>query len=76
MLLCCDVCRRHGSDPTLLWLWSKPAAIALTGPLSWELPYAVGMALKRQKNKNKRQITQKPSYRHADISFAQNTFEQ
>ena len=41
-------CRR-GSDPALLWLWRRLAATALTGPLAWELPYAMGVALKRQK---------------------------
>ena len=43
--------RRHGSDPELLWLWSRPAATAPIRPLTWEPPYAVGVALKRQKAK-------------------------
>ena len=42
---------RHGSDPTVLWLWRRPAATAPTGPLAWELPYAADAALKRQKKK-------------------------
>ena len=42
---------RCGSDPMLLWLWCGPAAIALIGPLAWELPYAMGVALKREKKK-------------------------
>ena len=52
---CCELwCgRRQGSDPTLLWLWSRPAAVALIQPLAWEPPYAAGAALKRQKDKNK-----------------------
>ena len=29
-------------DPALLWLWHRPTAIALTRPLAWERPYAVG----------------------------------
>ena len=37
------------SYPTLLWLW--PAVAALIWPLAWELPYAMGAALKRQKTK-------------------------
>ena len=41
-------CRR-GSDPALLWLWYRPAAIAPIPPLAWERPYAVGMTIKRQK---------------------------
>ena len=47
----CDVGRRHGSDPTLLWLWQRPAATAPIRPLAWEPPYAVGAALKRKKKK-------------------------
>ena len=39
-------CRR-GLDPALLWLWHRPAAIALIQPLAWEPPYAMGAALKR-----------------------------
>ena len=39
-------------DPVLLWLWWRLAAAAPIRPLAWELPYAVGVALKR-KNKNK-----------------------
>ena len=45
---------RHGSDPALLWLWCRLAAVALIRPLAWEPPYAVGMALKRQEKKKKR----------------------
>ena len=30
----CAVSRRHGSDPTLLWLWCRPAATAPIGPLA------------------------------------------
>ena len=40
-------------DPALLWLWCRPAATALIGPLAWEPPYAVGVALKKQKDKKK-----------------------
>ena len=36
-------------DPGLLWLWCRPGAAAAIGPLAWELPYALGEALKRQK---------------------------
>ena len=39
-------------DPTWLWLWHRPAAVAQIRPLTWEPPYAAGMALK---NKNKKQ---------------------
>ena len=47
----CVGCRR-GSD--LVWLWHRPAAVALIGPLAWEPPYAAGVAqemAKRQKKK-------------------------
>ena len=38
-------------DPVLLWLWCRPAAVALIRPLAWEPPYTAGVALKRQKLK-------------------------
>jgi len=47
----CGVGRRLGSDPALLWLWCRPAAVAPTGPLAWEPPHAVGTALKTKQNK-------------------------
>ena len=37
----------------MLWLWHRPAAVALIGPLAWEPPYAMGTALKGQKKKKK-----------------------
>ena len=43
-----------GSDPALLWLWHRSAAVALIRPLAWEPTYAVGVALKRQKTKKKK----------------------
>ena len=49
----CGVGGRHGSDPAWLWLWLKPVATSPIGPLAWEPPYAAGVALKRQKAKNK-----------------------
>ena len=48
----CGVGRGHGSDPALLWVWYRPAAIAPVGPLAWEPPYAMGAALKRPKKIN------------------------
>ena len=45
---------RCGSDPGLLWLWCKPAAVAPIGPLAWELTHAVGVALKSRKKKKKK----------------------
>ena len=46
----CGVGYGHGSDPELLWLWRRTAAVAPIQPLAWELPYATGAALK-SKNK-------------------------
>ena len=43
--------RRLGLDPVLLWLWGRLTAVAAIGLLAWEPPYAMGVALKRQKNK-------------------------
>ena len=45
--------RRRGLDLALLWLWRELAATAPICPLAWELPYASGVALKRQKDKTK-----------------------
>ena len=38
-------------DLALLWLWCRPAAAAPIPPLAWELPYAMGTALKRKDKK-------------------------
>ena len=51
--LSCGVGCRCSWDPVLLWLWHGPTATALIRPLAWELPYAAGVALKRQKKKKK-----------------------
>ena len=48
---------RHGSDPALLWLWCRLAAVALMWPLARELPYAAGLDLQskaKQRKKKKR----------------------
>ena len=47
----CGVGRRCGSDPVLLWLWyiGWQLHVAPIRPLVWELPYASGVALKKQK---------------------------
>ena len=52
--------RRCGSDPTLLWLWRRPAATALIRPLAWEPPYAAGAALeKAEKDKKEKKRKEK-----------------
>ena len=51
----CGLGRRCGSDPALLWLWRRLAAVAPIRPRAWELPYAVGVALNSKKKlKNKK----------------------
>ena len=40
----------------LLWLWCRPAAVALIGLLAWEPPYTSGVALKKAKKKAKQNV--------------------
>ena len=56
-------------DPALLWLWCRPAAAAPILPLAWELPYDVGVALKRQGKKEKKLVTAGPGF-HPDVSHS------
>ena len=48
-------------DLALLWLWCRPAATALIGPLAWEPPHAMTAALKKRQNNTKplKDITEK-----------------
>ena len=39
-----------------LWLWGRPAAVALIRPLAWEPPDVTGAALKRQKDQKKKKV--------------------
>ena len=45
----CGVGCIHGSGLEFLWLWQRLEAVALIQSLAWELPYAMGAALKRKK---------------------------
>ena len=45
----CGIDHRCGSGPHCV-------AVALIQPLAWELPYAAGVDLKRQKAKNKKTV--------------------
>ena len=45
----CGVGRRCSLDLELLWLWCRLAVTTLLRPLAWEPPYAMDLALKRQK---------------------------
>ena len=42
------------NDPALLWLWRRPVATALFGPLAREAPYAVGAAQEKAKRQKKK----------------------
>ena len=46
--------RRRGSDPSLLWLWRRPAAMAVIRPLTWEPLYATGAAQEMAKRHTKK----------------------
>ena len=48
----CGGDRRLRSDPVLVWLWCRPAAIAAIRPLGWEPLYATGVALKSKKKRS------------------------
>ena len=66
---CCELwCRSKmcSSDLALLWLWHRPATTVPIGPLAWEPPYAMDVALKRQKTKkiNKQNKTGIPQRRY------------
>ena len=50
----CGVGCSHSSDPEWLWLWYRPAAVALIGPLAWEPPDAHRCGPKKPKKKKKR----------------------
>ena len=52
----CGVGHKCGLDLVLLWLRRRPAATAPMQPLAWEPPYALGMALKRLKKKEKKDM--------------------
>ena len=52
---CHGVGLKLASDPVLLWLWCRPAAVALIRPLAWELPSAEGAALKSKQQQQQQQ---------------------
>ena len=52
----CGVGHRCGLDLALLWLWYRLAAAAPIQPLAWELPYDIGMAIKRKKKRGKKKM--------------------
>ena len=66
----CGVGHRGGWDLASLWLWRRPAAAAPIGPLSSELPYAMGVALKKQKT-NKQKNKDKKRERERERNYGQ-----
>ena len=59
----CGVGCRRGLYLAWLWLWRKPVATALIGPLAWEPPYATAAALEMAK----RQQQQQQKYMYAGV---------
>ena len=49
----CSVGCRRDSDPLLLWLYLRLAAVAPIRSLAWGVPYAAGLALKQTNKKPK-----------------------
>ena len=56
----CGVGHRHGLDLALLWLGYRLTPAGPIRPLAWELPHAMGAALKR-----KIVVLCPPAYTHA-----------
>ena len=54
----CGVGGKCGLDPALLWMWCRLESTALIQPLAWELAFAMGVALERQKKKQVEQIVE------------------
>ena len=55
----CGVVHRLSLDLALLWLWRRPAPVALIRPPAWKPPYATGAALKKTKKKKRRRRKEK-----------------
>ena len=56
-------------DLALLCLWCRPAAVVLIQTLDWELPYAIGAALKRPKQKTKTKKNRTNKFRFGLLRF-------
>ena len=53
----CGVGHKRSSDPALLWLWCRPAAVDLIGPLARKPPLAADVALKKKRKQKKKKYT-------------------
>ena len=52
----CAIGHRCSSDPLLLWLWHRMAAVAPIQPLAWEFPYAMPVLPAARQKKKKRKM--------------------
>ena len=58
----CGVGCRCGSNPALLWLWCRLAAVAPIRPLARGPPYAASRALKSKKKKKQKKTPKNPEF--------------
>ena len=63
---CCELwCKLQTRlDLALLWLWHRPAVMALIWPLAWKPPYALGAAPKWQKTKQNKKTADNEQIPH------------
>ena len=61
--------RRHSSDPVLLCLWIRLASVAPIPPLAWELPFAMGEALKRHIHMQKKNLQNRNRLKDFETKF-------
>ena len=52
----CGIGCRLGLDLAWLCLWCRLVAVPSIQPLAWEIPCAIGAALKKQKTKTKKTV--------------------
>ena len=55
----CSVGGRCSSDPALLQVWCRLAAVAPIRPLAWKPSYAVGAAQEKKRKKKKKKRKEK-----------------
>ena len=65
----CGVGHRRSLDPALLWFWCRLAATAPIRPLTWELPYDVGVAQEMAKRQIKIKIKTSRGKQHVQNTF-------
>ena len=71
----CGVGHRCGSVLALLWLWCRPAAVTQILPLAWELPHALGAALKRKKKRKKKERKKQKKETNSVCQFRHFSFD-